>query len=454
MSTFKGMPRAMRTDDFDLPLPLECDDEYWAWEEQAKTDHENSDQDFKQPADRPSRMSYWVVFLKLLGIVAFAQGTLYTVQKTNVWTRMGMTEMEWNENIVGELDSALNAWIGTVPAHLKWNPNRVHYPGYNPKKSNPFFEQSTILYVNYWAQIIVHKPFLTTTPSPVPSSAATKGQAPGWRFPSIAICTNAARSAVRLVEIAQRRDSELQQGRDCRFPLSFIMSAVISSATTLFVNVWRARGTTNQSTSNTFQDLGDVYRCFEILRRWEHVSQVSGRFCDILNGMLSAYGLPSSSSMESYFTRGTRRGRDENDGEETSDAHNDSSGETQNPNLTRLIAAHPRPIAGPGRVYSSNLAVPNSSVAEPRGGEECSAPGPDTVHQVYDSERQSYVLGQAQNSSPHDSHVARYHHISLPVSSEELVRKDQRFWGPHPAIWTHVITATKPRVGLVEEETQ
>ncbi|KAL0063791.1 Gypsy retrotransposon integrase-like protein 1, partial [Marasmius tenuissimus] len=160
---------------FDLPLPLPCDDEYWACEERGKTDHENSDQDFKQPADRPSRMSYWVAFLKLLDIVAFAQETLYTVRKTNVWTRMGMTEMEWNEKIVGELDSALSAWIGTVPAHLKWNPNRVHYPGYNPKESNPFFEQSTILYVTYyWAQIIVHKPFLTTTPSPVPSSAAAK----------------------------------------------------------------------------------------------------------------------------------------------------------------------------------------------------------------------------------------------------------------------------------------
>ncbi|KAK1233840.1 Gypsy retrotransposon integrase-like protein 1 [Marasmius sp. AFHP31] len=396
------MPRAMRTDDFDLPLPIPCDDEYWTWEERGETGHENADQDFKQPADKPSRISYWVAFLKLLDIVAFAQGTLYTVRKTNVWTRMGMTETEWNEKIVGELDSALNTWIGTIPAHLKWNPNRVHYSGYHSKESNPFFDQSTILYVTYyWAQIIVHKPFLSATLNPVSPSAA-KGQAPGWRFPSMAICTNAARSAVRLVEIAQRRDSELQDG-DCRSPFSFIMSAVISSATTLFVN-----------------DLGDVYRCFEILRRWEHVSQVSGRFCDILNGMLSAYGLPSSSSMEFYFTRGTRRGRDENDGEETSDPHYDSSKEALNPNLTRLIAAHPRPIAGSGRAHSSNLAVPNSFVVEPRGVEERSAHGSGTSQQVYDSEAQSYVLGQSQISSPHISHDVQYDHFPLPISSEEL----------------------------------
>ncbi|KAK1221337.1 Gypsy retrotransposon integrase-like protein 1 [Marasmius sp. AFHP31] len=354
-----------------------------------------------------------------LACIDVAMSTFKGMPRAMRTDEMGMTETEWNEKIVGELDSVLNTWIGTIPAHLKWNPNRVQYSGYHSKELNPFFDQSTILYVTYyWAQIIVHKPFLSATPNPV-SPSADKGQAPGWRFPSMAICTNAARSAVRLVEIAQRRDSELQGG-DCRSPFSFIMSAVISSATTLFVNVWRARGTKNQSTSTTFQDLGDVYRCFEILRRWEHVSQVSGRFCDILNGMLSAYGLPSSSSMESYFTRGTRRGRDENDGEETSNVHNDLSGEALNPNLTRLIAAHPRPIAGSGRAYSSNLAVPNSSVVKPREGEERSAHSPDISQQVYDFGAQPYALGQSQIPSPQISHDTQYDHFPLPISSEEL----------------------------------
>ncbi|KAK1222441.1 hypothetical protein PQX77_014710 [Marasmius sp. AFHP31] len=177
----------------------------------------------------------------------------------------------------------------------------------------------------------------------------------------------------------------------------------------------------------------------------------------------------TSSSMESYFTRGTRRGRDENDGEETSNSHNDLSGGVLNLNLARLIAGHPRPIAGLGRAYSSNFAVPNSYVAEPRRGEERSAHGPDTSQQVYDSEAQSYVLSQSQISPLHISHDTQYDHLSLPISSEELVsslydvdispsfmatvRKDQRLLGPRLATWTPVLTATKPQVGLVEGET-
>ncbi|KAJ8089005.1 hypothetical protein PM082_014252 [Marasmius tenuissimus] len=125
--------------------------------------------------------------------------------------------------------------------------------------------------------------------------------------------------------------------------------------------------------------------------------------------------------MEPYFTRGTRRGRDEKEREGTSDAHNDSSEEaTLNSNLTRLIAAHPRPIAGSGRVYSSNVAVPNSSVAESCGGEERSAHGSDTNQQVYNSEARSYILGQAQSPSPHISHDPQYDHFSPPIGSEGL----------------------------------
>ncbi|KAJ8089031.1 Gypsy retrotransposon integrase-like protein 1 [Marasmius tenuissimus] len=226
MSLIRGVPRAMHTDDFDLPLPLDCDDEYWV---QGEKDDAAPDQGFKQPKDKPSRLSYWVTFLKLLDIVSFAQKTLYAVRKTDVWTRMEMTETEWNEKIVAELDSALNAWIDSIPVHLKWNPNRIHYPGNSLNESNRIFEQSTVLYVSYyWAQIIIHKPFLFATSNfvpPPPTTATTTVPAnttEGWRFPSMAICINAARSAIRLVEIAQGRECETQ-GAQCRPPFAFVM---------------------------------------------------------------------------------------------------------------------------------------------------------------------------------------------------------------------------------------
>ncbi|KAJ8088931.1 Gypsy retrotransposon integrase-like protein 1 [Marasmius tenuissimus] len=419
MCLFVGRPRAIHTDDFDLPLPLACDDEYWAWEEQVDG---SPDQEFKQPEDKPSRMIYWVTFLKLLDIMGFAHKNLYAVRRNDMWARNGATEVEWNEKIVAELDSALNAWIDIVPGHLKWNPNSTNDPGYNLNEPSPFFHQSTVLYVTYyWAQMIVHKPFLSTIPSPVSSvstdtpmstTTAPGTQVPGWRFPSMAICTNAAKSVVSLVEIAQRREC-LRQGDECRPPLSTTITAVISSAIILFVNVWRGKGSKNQSTSNSLQHLGDVFRCFEILKRWEHTSQSAGRLCDILNGLLPAYGLPSSSSIGPHLARGTRRGRGENDeGEETSDAHYDSSGEVQNPNLIRMMAAHPRPIIESRRVANSNFAAPDSQ------GGEGSTSAPDS--QMHDSGAQSYPLQQPQFQPPHVSQNPRHDQFTLLLGSDEL----------------------------------
>ncbi|KAL0068061.1 Gypsy retrotransposon integrase-like protein 1 [Marasmius tenuissimus] len=404
---------------FDLPLPLACDDEYWAWEEQVDG---SPDQEFKQPEDKPSRMIYWVTFLKLLDIMGFAHKNLYAVRRNDMWARNGATEVEWNEKIVAELDSALNAWIDIVPGHLKWNPNSTNDPGYNLNEPNPFFHQSTVLYVTYyWAQMIVHKPFLSTIPSPVSSAStdtpistttAPGTQVPGWRFPSMAICTNAAKSVVSLVEIAQRREC-LRQGNECRPPLSTTITAVISSAIILFVNVWRGKGSKNQSTSNSLQHLGDVFRCFEILKRWEHTSQSAGRLCDILNGLLPAYGLPSSSSIGPHLARGTRRGRGENDeGEETSDAHCGSSGEVQNPNLTRMMAAHPRPIIGSRRVANSNFATPDSQEGEGSNS------APDS--QMHDSGAQSYPLQQPQFQPPHVSQNPHHDQFTLLLGSDEL----------------------------------
>ena len=120
---------------------------------------------------------------------------------------------------------------------VKWDPNRAYHCGSNHNDPDPFFDQSTILYVTYyWAQIILHKPFLSAIPksvSPLPTAPAAKpstntaateveGQGPGWKFPSKAICANAARSAVRLVEIAQWRDCETHGG-ECRPPFAIVM---------------------------------------------------------------------------------------------------------------------------------------------------------------------------------------------------------------------------------------
>ena len=53
---------------FDLDLPVECDDEYW-----SPADPKDA---FKQPAGKPSKMSFFIAYLKLSQILAFALRTI------------------------------------------------------------------------------------------------------------------------------------------------------------------------------------------------------------------------------------------------------------------------------------------------------------------------------------------------------------------------------------------
>ncbi|KAL0069688.1 Gypsy retrotransposon integrase-like protein 1 [Marasmius tenuissimus] len=71
LSASLGRPRATTADDFDCELPSECDDEYWETPDPGQA--------FVQPAGKPSVLSFFVTFLKLLDIIGFAQRTL-------VWT--------------------------------------------------------------------------------------------------------------------------------------------------------------------------------------------------------------------------------------------------------------------------------------------------------------------------------------------------------------------------------
>ena len=53
---------------FDLDLPVECDDEYWS--------PTGPEEPFKQPQGKPSKMSFFIAYLKLSQILAFALRTI------------------------------------------------------------------------------------------------------------------------------------------------------------------------------------------------------------------------------------------------------------------------------------------------------------------------------------------------------------------------------------------
>ncbi|KAJ7593049.1 fungal-specific transcription factor domain-containing protein [Mycena floridula] len=248
MSSGMGRPRCFNSEEYDQDLPTECDDEYWAGETA------DPEQAFKQPPGKPSKVSFWIYYLKLLHIIAYTHRTVYSTNTNHPWLNISPPK---DNNVVVQIDSALNEWLDLIPDHLKWDPHR---------QDTFFFDQSALLYTTYYyAQILLHKPFIP------PNESSTENTS----FPSMAICANAARSCCHALDVESRRSF---------LPLPQVMMTLFASALVLLVNHWggRRRG----FPSNPGREYADVYKCLEILRLYEGRWQAAGRFCDVLEQLL------------------------------------------------------------------------------------------------------------------------------------------------------------------------
>ncbi|KAF5346558.1 hypothetical protein D9758_013447 [Tetrapyrgos nigripes] len=258
ISAFFGRPRAISNQDFDADHLIECDDEYW--------EPEDGSQRFVQPAGKPSKISYWNAYLRLMEIFGFALLTIYSVRKSELGNKMGIGNIEWYEKAVMGIDSALNQWLGSMPEHLLW------------EKQNPdpiFFTQSTLLYSwYYWIQISVHRRFI---PRPMDGSGILS-------FPSLAICTNAARSCLRVCEAYVKRESRYY---------SQLTIVIFNSATVLALNL--IRSTKLKVRFDARKEMMDIHKCIELLRLFETTSRFAGRLTDVLNVMMYTSHLPTQS---------------------------------------------------------------------------------------------------------------------------------------------------------------
>ncbi|KAH7926384.1 hypothetical protein BV22DRAFT_1063146 [Leucogyrophana mollusca] len=254
MSSSLGRPCAIQDEDFDLDLPIECDDEYW--------EHPDPEKVFRQPPDKPSSMSYFVNFLKLNHILAFALRTIYSINKSRVL--LGFVGQQWEQHIVAELDSALNKWIDAVPDHLRWDPNR---------ERTPFFLQSCCLYASYYhLQILIHRPFIPSPRKPSPLS-----------FPSLAICTNAARSCSHVIDIYRRRTGEA---------VPYLQMSAFTAGIVLLLNIWG--GKRSGLSTDPAKEMADVHKCMSVLKACEGRWHTAGRLwqVDVLYELASVGDLP------------------------------------------------------------------------------------------------------------------------------------------------------------------
>ncbi|KAF7358847.1 Zn(2)-C6 fungal-type domain-containing protein [Mycena sanguinolenta] len=224
VSTGLGRPCATQYCDFDVQMPTECDDEYW--------EHEDPSQTFRQPPGTPSRMAFFNAYLRLSNVLAFVLHLLYTSAKSN--NMCAAADRTWDEQIVKELDSALNKDLT-----VRWDPRRA-----DPL----FFSQSVALYSAYYhTQMMAHRLFIPMVRT-VPTT-----------LPSLAICTNAARSCSHVIDVWYQRMRNA--------PAIILLPAVTTASVMLLLNVWSGKRTGLAPHMNTA--LAEVQKCMRVVKLFE-----------------------------------------------------------------------------------------------------------------------------------------------------------------------------------------
>ncbi|KAJ7186463.1 hypothetical protein C8R46DRAFT_1273061 [Mycena filopes] len=305
-------------------MPLEIDDEYWPWE----TDDQNPQNPArapKQPEGKPSRLAFFCSFLRLNNILAFALKMLYTLNKTK--RALALRDAHWEEHIVAELDSALNTWVDSaIPAHLRWDPNR---------RDEVFFVQSAYLYCCYYnVQITIHRPFI-----PMPMGRE------GGTLPSLAICTNAARSCSHVADIARlRRPTEASP---------HLLVPVFTSGLILLMNVWSGKRTGLPPHMNSA--IVEVHKCMASIRQCEKRWQNAGLLWDLLYNLaaIGQFPLPKTPpQQQSPNANANKRAREHDGDDDDHAAYPDAAADVHYP--PRTNAYHPVQASESSHAHAHN----------------------------------------------------------------------------------------------------
>ncbi|KAI0706989.1 fungal-specific transcription factor domain-containing protein [Earliella scabrosa] len=355
-----GRPCAIQDEDFDIDLPTECDDEYW-----TAADPEAA---FKQPPGKPSKIAFFNCFVRLHQILAFAMRTIYSINKSKAL--LGFVGQQWEQHIVAELDSALNKWIDSVPDHLRWDPTRENVL---------FLNQSANLYANYYQlQIAVHRPFIPSPRKPSPLS-----------FPSLAICTNAARSCIHVLDVQYKRAG---------MPTYFNQMSLFTAGIVLLLNIWG--GKRSGLSTDPAKEMADVHKCMKMLKLLEPHWHTAGRLWDILYELASVgdLPLPQASPAPSH-----KRERD-------SDSPLSSAVSVASDSPRSNMVVEGRAIAGNRRVSKETTSLASSTFAQPLRAQSSTS-----TLAVTDGDKPPSTSAQGTGSATAAS-------FALPVHTDELGR--------------------------------
>ncbi|BGO90063.1 hypothetical protein NBRC10512_003597 [Rhodotorula toruloides] len=183
ISSSLGRPTAVHEDDYDVELPLEItDDALWEWELAARraiAEGRAVPESPVSPAPSPTgEMTKWKSAVELHRIMAKALRLMYGV-------KVELTREKVVENVT-YLDSLLNSWLANVAQPLRWNPAQ--------QDDDLLCQSAWLMCIYYQTQILVHREFVS------PSRSRALG------FPSLAICSNAARATAHVVDVLRQRN--------------------------------------------------------------------------------------------------------------------------------------------------------------------------------------------------------------------------------------------------------
>lgn len=249
-----GRPCVSGVAESDVEPLTECDDEYW--------DHPDPALAWNQPEGVPANAAFYNCLIRQTDVLAHALSLLYKLKSPYAQGSKRTAPQDSALDVVLELDSQLNHWIDSIPKHLKWD----------ARLTNPTWKrQSLMLYSNYYAlQIGIHRPFITSL------DKLTK-----FNFPSLAICTNAARACVHLIDTVDKDCHAV--GHELQWPL-------FTATVVLILNAWAGRKAGMSPCSS--QDMKDVWKSLQYYQQLEKRLVASTIIRNILLHLVSASDLP------------------------------------------------------------------------------------------------------------------------------------------------------------------
>ncbi|KAJ8076398.1 Gypsy retrotransposon integrase-like protein 1 [Marasmius tenuissimus] len=253
MGSFMGRSPILHDDETNLEPSIIVDDEFWEC-----TDPKMN---FKQPAGKPSSIAFFVHLMKLTDILSYAQRTVYSLRKPNPIT--GKPTIQNEQQLIADLDSAMNNWLDSVPDFLKWDPKR---------SKDLFFQQSATLWISFYAlQTFIHKPFIPTPQRPSSLS-----------FPSLTICTTASRALSHIARVLQANNMVI--------PMSHAVTCFFIAGVVLLLNTWT--GKRSGVTGNLDRDRSDVQAIMDLMRFYETSWSHAGLLCDLLEELAKVSRVP------------------------------------------------------------------------------------------------------------------------------------------------------------------